>query len=155
MFRQTETKAEKGLTASYEISKLIAKTGKPHNIGETLILPAVTVVVSTVMSQNANEIIQVILLGNSTVSRRIDEMADDVEDQLVAKLQVHKFAIQIDETNTRNNEAILMTYVRFLKEDDLHEEMLFARKLITDTKGETIFEELQNYFKEHNIPLKT
>ena len=33
---------ENGLIASYKVSKLIAKCGKAHKIGEQLILPAVT-----------------------------------------------------------------------------------------------------------------
>jgi hypothetical protein len=45
-------------------------------------------------------------------------------------------------------------YVRFLNNDQLNEEMLFARNLKTDTKGETIFEEIKSYFKENNIPLQ-
>ena len=41
LFRQTDKQQEYGLTASYNISKLIAKTVKPHTIGEDLVLPAV------------------------------------------------------------------------------------------------------------------
>ena len=84
-------KTEAELLASYHISQLIARAGKPHNIGESLIISAVSVVISTVMKQNAIEIIKCIPLSNSTVSRRIDEMVEDVEMQLVAKLQVMKF----------------------------------------------------------------
>lgn len=50
----------KGLVASYEISKIIAKVEKSHNIDETVILPAVPVVISAVMKQNAQVIINVI-----------------------------------------------------------------------------------------------
>lgn len=34
-----------------------------------------------------------------------------------------------------------MPYVRYLQDDNLKEEMLFAQKLKIDTKGEAIFEE--------------
>jgi hypothetical protein len=88
MFNERAPKVDKGLLASYEISKLIAKAGKPHNIGESLILPAVSVVISTVMNQSVHEITQTIPLSNSSVSRRIDEMADDVEKQLVAQCEL-------------------------------------------------------------------
>ncbi|KAG8236679.1 hypothetical protein J437_LFUL017070 [Ladona fulva] len=37
------------LRASYNISLIIAKSGKPHTIGEELILPAVSEVLSTVL----------------------------------------------------------------------------------------------------------
>ncbi|CAL1548120.1 unnamed protein product [Lymnaea stagnalis] len=36
------------------------------------------------------------LLGNNTVSRRIDEMSKDIEIQLVEKLKTRKFSEQMD-----------------------------------------------------------
>ena len=44
--------------------------------------------------------------------------------------------------------------MRFIDDNGLREEMLFARSLITDTKGLTIFNEVVTYFSECNIPLK-
>ncbi|GBP94716.1 Protein FAM200B [Eumeta japonica] len=41
MFSSTSESNDDGLRASYNISLLIAKSGKPHTIGEQLILPAV------------------------------------------------------------------------------------------------------------------
>lgn len=154
MLTEKVNKLDKGLVASYEISNLIAKSGKPHTIAETLIIPAISIVLSTVMDRNAYEIIQNIPLSNSSVSRRIDEMANNVEEQLIAKLRVNQFALQIDESTLRGNEALLLAYVRFLDKDQLIEEMLFARLLKTDTRGETIYAELNGYFKEKNIPLR-
>ena len=154
VFDNKVSKMSDGLLASYEISKIIAKAGKPHNVGETVILPAVSVIISSVMKQNASEIINSIPLSNSSVSRRIDEMAEDVEKQLIAHLQVKQFALQLDESTLRNNEAMLLAYVRFNSDEGSKEEMLFARSLVTDTKGETIFNEVVTYFQENNIPLK-
>ena len=120
--------------ASYEISEIIVKARKPHNIGETVILPAVSAIISSVMKQNAIEITNSIPLNNSSVSRRIDEMVEDVEKQLIAHLQVKQFALQLDESTLRDNEALLLAYVKFNNEGP-KEEMLFARSLTTDTKG--------------------
>ncbi|XP_076322057.1 SCAN domain-containing protein 3-like [Tachypleus tridentatus] len=110
LFNNKVCKMSDGLLASYEISKIIAKAGKPHNDGETVILPAVSVIISSVMKQNASEITNSIPLSNSSVSRRIDEMAEDVEKQLIAHLQVKQFALQLDESTLRDNEAILLAY---------------------------------------------
>ncbi|KFD45546.1 hypothetical protein M513_13573 [Trichuris suis] len=109
---------------------------------------------SDVMGLNARDTVQAIPLSNSTVCRRIDEMAHDIEDQLVALLQSKKFSLQIDETTLQDNDALLMAYVRFWNANTLMEEMLFARKIRSDTKGLTIFGEIQNYFNENNIPFQ-
>ncbi|KFD52884.1 hypothetical protein M513_06194 [Trichuris suis] len=151
---QCSQQLDKGILASYKISKLIAQTGNAHNVGESLILPSVSIIMSDVMNLNARDTVQAIPLSNSTVCRRIDEMAHDIEDQLVALLQSKKFSLQIDETTLQDNDALLMAYVRFWNANTLMEEMLFARKIRSDTKGLTIFGEIQNYFNENNIPFQ-
>ena len=47
LFKSYGNKLEKGLVASYKVLKLIAVCGKSHTIGETLIIPAVKEIVST------------------------------------------------------------------------------------------------------------
>ncbi|KFD66392.1 hypothetical protein M514_05786 [Trichuris suis] len=150
---QCSQQLDKGILASYKISKPIAQTGNAHNVGESLILPSVSIIISDVMGLNARDTVQAISLSNS-VCRSIDEMAHDIEDQLVALLQSKKFSLQIDETTLQGNDALLMAYVRFWNANTLMEEMLFARKIMSDTKGLTIFGEIQNYFNENNIPFQ-
>jgi len=47
-------------------------------------------------------------LSNSTVSNRIDEMGQDVEQQLIEKLKSRKFSLQIDESTIRESESLLL-----------------------------------------------
>ncbi|CAH1989752.1 unnamed protein product [Acanthoscelides obtectus] len=75
MFASTSQRNDDGLRASYNISLLIAKSGKPHTIGEKLILPAVEEVLKTVLHKPASDIIK----SNNIVERRIDEMSSDIE----------------------------------------------------------------------------
>ena len=133
------TKNDDGLVASYKISLLIAKCGKPHTIGEKLILPAIREVISTVMHQDESSVVRSIPLSNNSVSRRIDELALDVEQQLCQVLQTTEFALQLDESTLRDNEALLMAYVRYIHNGVSKEEMLFSKPLEIDTRGETIF----------------
>ncbi|XP_071037123.1 protein FAM200C-like [Parasteatoda tepidariorum] len=92
-------------------------------------------------------------LSNNTVSRRIDEMAADVESKLIKFLKEGKFALQIDESTVIDNKAVLV-YVRFINESkEINEEMLFTRTLNTDTKGSSIFKLVKDYFEEKEIPL--
>ncbi|GFT82461.1 SCAN domain-containing protein 3 [Trichonephila clavipes] len=79
MFASTLQRDDNGLHASYNISLLIAKSGKSHTIREELILPAIEEVLKTVKPKSASDIIRRIPLSNNTVQRRIDEMSQDVE----------------------------------------------------------------------------
>ncbi|XP_076045804.1 zinc finger MYM-type protein 6-like [Oratosquilla oratoria] len=153
IFTQKVAKIDRNAGFLQDIN-LIAKAAKPQTIGESLIMPAVVIVLSTVMKQSPQEVTSVIPLSNSSVSRRIDEMAADVESQLVLKLQVNEFSLQLDETTLPDNSALLMAFARFLDVDGIREELIFALKLTTDTKGESIFKKLEAYFEENNIPLK-
>lgn len=153
MFASTLKKDDDSLRASYNISLLIAKSGKPHTIGEQLILPAIEEVLKTVLHQPAFDTLKRIPLSNNTVQRRIDEMSHDVENYLCNYLQKNYFSLHLDESTLPGNEALLLAYVCFVMDKKIHEELLFARTLITDTRGESMFNVLKNYFIEKAIPL--
>ncbi|CAH1988487.1 unnamed protein product [Acanthoscelides obtectus] len=148
MFASTSQRNDDGLRASNNISLLIAKSGKPHTIGEKLILPAVEEVLKTVLHKPASDSIKRIPLSNNTVERRIDEMSSDIESFLCNYLQTTQFSIQLDESTLPDNAALLLAYVRFIMNQEI-----FARTLITDTKGESMFHVLKDYFIEKAIPL--
>ncbi|GFV47011.1 SCAN domain-containing protein 3 [Trichonephila clavipes] len=107
-----EAQGDDKLRASYNTSLLIAKTGKPHTIEEDLILPAVKEVITTVVHQPAADIIRKIPLSNSSVQRRIDEMAENnIEETLCNNLQACQYSIQLDESTLSSNETLLLLYV--------------------------------------------
>ncbi|XP_050520167.1 SCAN domain-containing protein 3-like [Daktulosphaira vitifoliae] len=153
MFSTASKQDDDGLRASYNISLLIAKSGKPHTIGEELIIPAINEVLNTVLHKPAFDVIKKIPLSNNTVQRRIDEMAQSVEEILCEYLKTTKFSIQLDESTLSDNEALLLAYVRFVKEEKICQELLFVKNLVTNTKGESIFQTLEEFFKEKEIPM--
>ena len=57
VFASTSQREDDGLRASYNISLLIAKSGKPHTIGETLIIPAIEEVLKNLLHKPAADII--------------------------------------------------------------------------------------------------
>jgi len=154
MFKASQKLVDKGLEASYKLSLLIARSGKPYSIGEQLIKPAVGEVIKTVMGQDPYPVLSSIALSNDSVARRIDEMSSDVEDKLCCELRSTHFAIQLDESTLRDSEALLLCYVRFIRDQEMVEELLFARSLQTDTKGSSIFQTLEKYFTDKNIPME-
>lgn len=152
MFVRKVNQAESGLVASYNISLLIAKSGLPFTVGEKLVIPAIKEAISTVMERDPSPVMQAIPLSNDSVARRIKEMALDTEQQLCATLRENPFSIQLDET-TMDNNVLLMAYVRYMSERDVAEDVLFAKYLSTDTRGETIFRALSQYLLENSIPI--
>ena len=81
-------------------------------------------------------------------------MAQDVEEKLCSILQKTEFILQLDESTLPNNESLPFTYVRFVHDGKLCQEMLFARTLQTDTKGATVFKTLEEFLKEQTIPME-
>jgi len=142
------------MRAAFNISLLIARSGKPQTIGEELILPAVREVLETVLHLTPDQIVNAIPpLSNSSVKRRVDEMADNIEETLCNMLRTTQFSLLLDESTIPGNESLLLVYCRFIKNESLAQEFLFARQLETDTKGESVFHAVENFFKEKNIPL--
>ena len=58
---------EASLIASYEVSRLIARTKKPHNIGESLIAPSVEIIVSRMLGEDKISKVKQVSLSNTTV----------------------------------------------------------------------------------------
>ena len=81
---------------------MIAKVGKPHAIAERLVKPAMLICAKELLGEQAANILPTIPLSNDTVKRRQDEMAENLEEQLMEKLKVSKFSLQIDETTINN-----------------------------------------------------
>jgi len=75
------------LMASYLISLQIAICIKPYSIGEELIKPSLTAACNEVLGQCAASKMKDIPLSNDTVERRISDMAEDKEMQLIEKLK--------------------------------------------------------------------
>ncbi|GFV82822.1 uncharacterized protein TNCV_4147901 [Trichonephila clavipes] len=48
-------------------------------------------------------------LSKNIVSRRIDEMGEDIEKKLVEKLKTRKFSVPMGESTLRDSEALLIT----------------------------------------------
>ncbi|XP_066965478.1 protein FAM200C-like [Macrobrachium rosenbergii] len=78
-------------------------------------------------------------------------MAENIEETLCNMLRTTEFSLQLDESTLPGNESLLLAYVRFVKDESLVQELLFARQLETDTKGESVFR--VDFFKAKDIPL--
>ncbi|XP_035007625.1 protein ZBED8-like [Hippoglossus stenolepis] len=116
------------LTASYEVAYLIAKQGKPHTIGETLVKPAALKMANIMLGKAAEDKLSQIPLSNDTISSRIDDMSDGILAQVVADLisSPAKFSLQLDGTTDVSNLSQLVVFVRYMKDDVIKEDFLFC-----------------------------
>ena len=84
---------EKLMKASYLVALRVARAKKPHTIAENLILPAAIDMCEAVLDGKCVTKLREIPLSNNTVSRRIDEISNDIKAQFLERLKQTFFAI--------------------------------------------------------------
>ena len=141
------------VTASYEIALLVAKNKKPHTIAEKLILPVAKVLVEHVMGDEAVSKLNSVSVSNNTIQQRITEMSTDIKEKVIMEVQGSKygFAIQLGESIDVSNCAQLLVYVRYATKDAIRSELLLINEMRTTTKGEDVFELVDNFFKKSGL----
>ena len=87
--------SSKALLGSYQVAHRIVKCKKPHTIAEGLILPAAVDLVGTMIG--AAEKLKMVPLSGDIMCRRIDDMAQDIQDQLIDEMKQPEFGLQLDE----------------------------------------------------------
>ena len=80
-------------------------------------------------------------------------MITNVHDKLCTLLRSKEFSLQLDEATLPDNESLLLSYVRYIEEENVHQELLFSAKMDIDTKGQSIFQKVEDFFRAKNIPL--
>ena len=107
---------------------------------------------SLVLGESNSKKLAKILLSDSTIKTRIDELANDIECQVLQKIQASPyFAIQCDETTNVAQLSQLMVYVRFVGSATIEEEMLFCKSLETTNKAEDVFRVVDAYFHKNDM----
>lgn len=157
VMKQYSSQDKAALKASFLISLKIAKAKKPFTIGEDLILPCIFEATKEVLGEESAKKMKNIALSNNTVTRRIESMAADVENQLIIKLHQSKwFSLQLDESTDVTNKAILLVYVKYIdhEETKLNEEYMTSIELPGHTKGRDIFNAVDGYLKLHKLSWK-
>ena len=145
---------EKALEASYLVAEIIAQKRKSHTVGENLILPACKIIVGKMLGQNAVQEIENVPLSDSTISRRIDDMAHDIEEVLCDKLENSIFSIQVDESTDITNKCHVIAFVRFVNEGKIQENFLCCKELSETSKGIDVFNILSSYLETRGLSWK-
>jgi len=151
-FKKTIKISDKAQEASFYVAELVAKEMKAHTIAESLILPACQAIVKTMFGDEAEKEIKKIPLSNSTISRRITAMSEDIETNVIDKLKNSKsFALQVDESTDISGKAQLLGFIRFIVDGEIIENFLFCKELSETTKGQDIFNVVTSYLDQHSL----
>lgn len=138
--------SQSALKASFLVSYRIVKCLKPYTVGEELILPSAIDMCTEILGEKVANQLKVVPLSDTTVARRVSAISDDLRNQLVFRLKSVKFSIQLDESTDIANKAILLGYVRYFYDNEIHEDFLFSATLETTATGRDIFSTLMNFF---------
>ena len=116
---------------------LIAKHGKPHIIGETVVKPVAMQLAKIMLEKKAENKLALVPLSNDVVKSRINDIGEDILSQEVAdsKASSTKFSMQLDETNDAANLNQLIAFLRYVKVQEIKEEFFFCKQLITTAKA--------------------
>lgn len=146
LLRATTPTNASALRASYLVANRIAKAKKPFTTEEELILPTTKDICRELLGEAAVKKIAHVPLSATTVTRSIEEIAEDIETQLLERINTSPwYALQVDESTDLDNKAILLVYVRYLYQEDVHEDMLCALSLPTKTTAAEVFKSLDDY----------
>lgn len=141
------TVPSKALSASFKVSHRITKCKKPHTV-------AAVDIVSIIFEDNLAQQLISIPLSNDTVSRRILDIYEDLNEQLLEKLKNNVFGLQFDEVTNKHRQSYLLAHVRFIDDKDIREDMLFCQSLTTNATGMCIFDIIDNLCKQHDMQWK-
>ena len=80
-------------------------------------------------------------------------MSNDVEQQITERLcACDFFALQLDEATDVASRAIILVYVRYVRNDDFEEQILFNADLPKSTNAAEIFSAMDTYFNSVSSP---
>lgn len=139
------------IRASYIVSEKIATHSKNYSDGE-FVKECLQAVVDILCPGRKKEIDN-ISLSRRTVTRRIDELATNVEIWLTELASKFKyFSLAIDESTDVSDTAQLAVFVRGIDDDfNITEEMLGLQAMKDTTTGEDIFQELKMLMAKFNL----
>ncbi|XP_078495358.1 general transcription factor II-I repeat domain-containing protein 2-like [Ciona intestinalis] len=151
MFKKLSSESEATVMASYVVSYNIARRSRPFIEGEFVrdcMLQVVELLCPEQRSKFAN-----ISLSNNTVTRRIEDIGNDIDLQMNELLENFTyFSIALDESTDLSDTAQLLIFIRGITDKfEVHEELLSLQSLKGQTRGVDIFDAICSAFCHHNV----
>jgi hypothetical protein len=142
--------------ARYAIAEIVAKKIKSHRIVESVILPACCKIVNITFGEEYEKEILKIPRSDKTISRRTQDMSQEVESQVIGSIKetFFFFAIQLDDSTDVTVKAQLLAFSMYVCNGDISEQFLFCKQLPETTKGQDILVVVDIYFNSHYMSRK-
>ena len=142
------------IEASYYVALEIARQKNPHTIVKNLIKPCSLKIVELMLGNVEKKKIAAVSLSNSTIQKRIEDMAADLRDQVVQEIKsvaFGLFSIQLDESIDVASCSQLMVFVKYVHLNSFKEELFFCSHLEKTTKAIDVFKKVSSSFESENL----
>ncbi|XP_041858599.1 general transcription factor II-I repeat domain-containing protein 2-like isoform X2 [Melanotaenia boesemani] len=148
---QPSTVQESATRASYRISSIIVRSGRPFAVGD-FVKQCLTVAAETVCPNQTRALSQ-ISLSRNTLARRVEDMAEDVRGQIVQRAShFSAFSIACDESMDITDSAQLLVFIRGVNENfDVCQELAGLETLKGTTKGVDVFMVVQRVMDKNSL----
>ena len=135
------------MKASYLVALKAARAKTAHTIAENLILPAAINMCETILDCKCAKKLREIPLSNNTISKRIDEISNDIKVQLLERLKQTYLAIQLDESTDIAGQVQLLVYVLYCWSGEMVEDFMLCHRMQCRTTGLDVFNALNDFFQ--------
>lgn len=130
------------LRASFQVAKLIARTGRPFVEGE--LVKKCLLSVAKEMCPEKADLFSTVSLSGPTITRRIEEMGDNLHQHLQnSTKKLSYFSLALDESNDVRDSAKLLIFICGSNDDfEVIEELAALQSIKGTTTGEDIYEKV-------------
>jgi len=153
LFTQRHEENISTTAASYEMALLLARKKKPFTDGEDIIRPALQIAAKMLGDKSVQARFNEIPLSNNTMTRRVVELAGDVNQQV--KLHTSNcafFSLAMDESTDIRDTAQVSIFIRAVGNNfEVIEELLGVQSLHGSTKGTDLFAALKACAERNNL----
>ncbi|KAL4103366.1 hypothetical protein QTP88_018743 [Uroleucon formosanum] len=151
LFKKQKNINEAATKASFRISHLLAKRGKAFSDG-SLIKECIIQAVEEICPERIDTFKNISLSAN-TVTRRIDDISNNLNSQVSNKTQEFiSFSIALDESTDVSDTSQLLLFIRGVNKDlGISNELLSVHSMHGTTTGIDIFKVIEKSFLEYNL----